>query len=178
MKEAIGGTWLYVVVLAFIALFTCFVSVSTNYSRCFKIKDEILTTIEIYHGLNEEAVTRINDYLQGVGYSSDGECPNDGSCWYGFSTSKDNGVSGYGGRNNYCIAKHVVVGTKTASNGDTIVNGPIGHPESAYYSVAVFFQMNWPIIRQIFNIPIYGETSIIYLPRAEFDSVEQGKCSG
>lgn len=95
MKEAIGGTWIYVIVLAFIALFTCFVSVSTNYSRCFKIKDEILTTIEIYHGLNQQSVTRINDYLTGIGYSSEGNCPNDGNCWYGFSTSNDNGPSGY-----------------------------------------------------------------------------------
>lgn len=177
MKEAIGGTWIYVIVLAFIALFTCFVSVSTNYSRCFKIKDEILTTIEIYHGLNQQSVTRINDYLTGIGYSSEGNCPNDGNCWYGFSTSNDNGPSGYGGRRNYCISKHQVVGKKVTSSWETITNGPIGHPESAYYSVAVFFQLNWPVLKQIFNVPIYGETSIIYLPRGEFTSVEQGKCS-
>lgn len=176
MKEAIGGTWLYVVVLAFIALFTCFVSVSTNYARCFKIKDEILTTIEIFHGINEDSIKRINTYLRGLGYSAEGDCPDDGTCWYGFSTSSDN-ITGYGGRRNYCIAKHVVVGTKKTDSGETIVNGPIGHPESAYYSVAVFFQMNWPIVRQIFVVPIYGETSIVYLPKGELTAVQQGKCS-
>ncbi len=176
MKEAIGGTWIFIIVMAFIAVFTCFVSVTTNYSRCYKLKDEILTTIEVYHGINEKSITRINDYLSGVGYSSSGECPDDGLCWYGFSTGTDTGISGYGVNINYCISKHTVVGTKVNSAGQTVTVGPIGHPESAYYSVAVFFQLNWPIFRQVFTVPIYGETSVIYLPKNEFSSIQDGKC--
>ncbi len=42
MKEAIGGTWLFTLVIAFLAVFTTFVSITTNYSRTYKIKDEII----------------------------------------------------------------------------------------------------------------------------------------
>ena len=42
------------------------------------------------------------------------------------------------------------------------ISGVIGHPESAYYSVAGFFRLDWPILNSFFNINITGETSIIY----------------
>ena len=62
MKEAIGGTWLFGIVLTFVVLFTTFISLSTNYSRCFRIKDEIITTIEHYNGVNEKSLKYINEF--------------------------------------------------------------------------------------------------------------------
>jgi len=166
MKEAIGGTWIYGIVLLFITVFTCFVSVSTNYSRCFKIKDEIILTLEHYHGINEKSIKTINEYLTGIGYSSTGKCPDDGNKWYKFSAADANRTTGYGGNTNYCITKHNVV----SRNANTqVINGPIGHPDSAYYGVVVFFRLDWPIFRQFFNITISGETGMVYLPK---DSVK------
>lgn len=172
MKEAIGGTWIYLIVLIFITVFTCFVSVTTNYSRCYRIKDEIITTIEQYHGVNENTIKKINSYLKGIGYSATGNCPDDGTCWFKFSTSSDSGPGGYGSNTNYCISKTDVVST----NSSGIANGPIGHPESAYYRVTVFFRLDWPIFRQVFNIKITGETAIIFMPRNEFDAVANNEC--
>ena len=132
MKEAIGGTWIYLIVLLFIGVFTCFVSVTTNYSRCYRIKDEVITSIEHYHGVNENSIGKINEYLKGIGYSATGQCPQeDGSCWFRFSKNKD---------------------------------------------VVVFFRIDWPVFRQIFNIKISGETAIIYMPRNEFTEVSENKC--
>lgn len=161
MKEAVGGTWLFGIVIVFIALFTCFVSVTTNYSRCYKLKDEVLMTIEHYHGINENSVKTINEYLKGIGYSSTGECPNDGECWIGFNLSNSNINNSYAANNNYCISKHPII----SKNDDEITSGPVGHPESAYYGVTIFFRLNWPIFQSFFNIGITGETSIIYLPK-------------
>ncbi len=162
MKESIGGTWLFGIVLTFVVLFTTFISLSTNYSRCFKIKDEIVTTIEHYNGVNKNTINRINEYLSGIGYSSTSNCPTDDSnCWYGF---KIGNVSSMGKKNvNYCISKHTI-NKGFDKDGDTVtnINGPIGHPRSAYYQVAVFFKLNWPIISSVFSIEISGETSIIY----------------
>lgn len=171
MKEAIGGSWIYLIVLLFIGVFTCFVSVSTNYSRCYRIKDEIITTIEHYHGINENTTNRINEYLRGIGYSSTGDCPSDGTCWFRFDTSSSAPI-GYGANANYCISK---TSLKT-KNDEGIVNGPIGHPESAYYKVTVFFRLDWPIFRQFFNIKITGETAIIFMPKNEFDVVTNNEC--
>lgn len=160
MKEAIGGTWLFGLVITFVALFTTFVSVSTNYSRCYKIKDEILLAIERNHGVNKDTLSTISSYLSGIGYSSKGDCPDDGDCWNGFTIGWDNPTSTSSA--NYCISKHSV--TRKYKDGDAIqTNGPIGHPESAYYEVIVFFRIDWPILNRFFNIKISGETSIIYL---------------
>lgn len=156
MKEAIGGTWLFGLVVAFVVLFTTFISVSTNYSRCFRIKDDILSIIEHFHGVNRESLEAINQNLTSIGYSSSGTCPDDGTCWVGYDTSGD--ISGFGSNRNYCISRHLITKESTKEG----ISGPIGHPESAYYSVAVFFRLNWPILNSFFDINITGETSIIY----------------
>ena len=52
MKEAVGGTWLFGIVITFIVFFTTYISMSTNYAKSFKVKDEILLTIEHFKGVN------------------------------------------------------------------------------------------------------------------------------
>lgn len=175
MKEAIGGTWIFGIVIVFIALFTAFVSLSTNYSRCYRIKDELINTIERYHGINEDSISRINEYLSGIGYASTGECPQDGTCWYQFSAdiNSTKPVNGYGGssKTNYCISKYDVVSKDAKGN----LLGPIGHIENSYYQVVVFFKLDIPIFRQLFNIKIAGETATIYMPN-DMIEVVNGNC--
>ena len=163
MKEAIGGTWLFGIVITFIVFFTTFISVSTNYSRTFKVKDEILSIVEFYKGVNTKSIAKINDRLDTLGYYTRGACvDNSGeqkssskkySNWLGFSTRSVS--STMNSRNsNYCIRRYTV----SAKN-----DGPIGHPTSAYYQVVVFFKLDWPIIGSIFNVRVDGETSIIHM---------------
>lgn len=178
MKEAMGGTWLFGIVLTFVVLFTTFISLSTNYSRCFKIKDEIITTIEHYNGVNEKSISRINEYLSGIGYSSTGNCPeDDSSCWYGFKVGNNTRTMGRKDVN-YCISKYTITRPYKAENGKvTEINGPIGHPRSAYYKVTVFFKLNWPIISSIFNLNISGETSVIY-NWIDIEPIKSDMCTG
>ena len=181
MKEAIGGTWIFGMVITFLALFTTFVSVSTNYSRCYKIKDEVLLAIERAHGINEDSVNSINKFLKGTGYSSVGKCPDDGNCWFSFNINESYSSGSYrpaGDRNtNYCLAKYMITrNTSDADNRVIYTNGPVGHPESAYYGAVIFFRLEWPILRSMFSIDISGETSIIYLVN-DFDEVNE-KCYG
>ena len=42
MKEAIGGSWLFTLIITLLAFFTCFISISTNYTRTYNIKDNRL----------------------------------------------------------------------------------------------------------------------------------------
>lgn len=164
MKEAIGGTWLFGIVLAFIVLFTTFISLSTNYSRCFRIKDEIINTIEHYNGVNPDSLTKISEFLNGIGYSSTSNCPTDDPTaqWHGFTAGVNDKSTGTNNAN-YCIAKFTITDSyKVSAGGNIKINGPIGHPRSAYYQVAVFFKLNWPIIEKMFTIQISGETKIIY----------------
>jgi hypothetical protein len=50
MREAIGGTWLFGIVITFIALFASFLAYSISYTRAFNMKSEILNIIERSEG--------------------------------------------------------------------------------------------------------------------------------
>lgn len=173
MKESIGGTWLFTIVIVFIALFTTFVSVTTNYARCFKIKDAVIDKIEFHKGVNSDSLAAIREMLVNLGYSSTGRCP-DAADWFGFSASDNNNApTGYGGNVNFCIQKKQIVCPAKEVGGR--VEGSFDRFPSAYYTVVIFFKLDWPILRQIFNIKITGETTIIPYPR---DIVQLKDASG
>ena len=50
MREAIGGTWLFGIVILFIALFASFLAYSISYTRAFNTKNEIINLIERSEG--------------------------------------------------------------------------------------------------------------------------------
>lgn len=162
MKEAIGGSWLFGIVVTFIVFFSTYISMSTNYAKSFKVKDEILLTVEHFKGVNDSSIERINNYLNRVGYFSKGNC--DGydesianttkakySKWLGFTTGSKNASSVKNA--NYCIRR------ASFSSGA----GDAGHPRSAHYQVVVFFSLDWPVIGSLINVRIEGETSIIHM---------------
>lgn len=167
MKEAIGGTWVFGIFIAFIALFTSFMSISANYSKCYKVKDEILSAIQINHGVNEDSLKEINTYISNIGYNSLGSCPDEGGCWAGFLKTSNN-IAHFGREVNYCIKKNLVTGTV---DGNRV--GPIGHVDSAYYSVIVFFGLEMPVLHQLFRFEVEGETSVVFNNR---DLSKIGNC--
>ena len=50
MREAIGGTWLFGIVILFIALFSAFLAYSVSYTKAFNTKNEIINIIERNEG--------------------------------------------------------------------------------------------------------------------------------
>ena len=146
MKEAIGGSWLLLIVILFVILFAGFMSLSINWSKCYKVKDNIIFLIEKHHGMNTGTLSEINEYLSDVGYRSVGECPKDGNCWYPFNYANTNRSSTPA---NFCVRKHMVSATA------------LGHPVKAYYTVRVFFRLDLPVISQLVRLNIDGETGVI-----------------
>lgn len=163
MKEAIGGTWLFGIVITFIVFFTTFISFSTNYSRTFKVKDEILTIIERYKGVNSKTINKINSELKDMGYFTTGNCvDNSGeksspsknySNWFGFKTSSTTATKN-SSKSNYCIRRYLI----SAANA-----GPVGHPSASYYQVVVFFELDWPVVGPMLSTRVEGETSVIHV---------------
>lgn len=166
MKEAVGGTWLFGIVITFIVFFTTYISMSTNYAKSFKVKDEILLTIEHFKGVNANSINRINNYLDDVGYFSSGDCEGyesdaaaarkNFSKWLGFKYSSNN--VGSTSNANYCIRR------SKFKSGDS----DAGHPRSAHYQVVVFFSLDWPVVGAFVNVRIEGETSIIHMNSDEY----------
>ena len=52
MREAIGGTWLFGLVITFIVFFASFLAISINYSKAFNVKNNIVDLISKYEGNN------------------------------------------------------------------------------------------------------------------------------
>ena len=185
MKEAIGGTWLFGIVIFFIVLFATIVSVSLNWSRAYKLKDEMINEIEKHHGLTQEAKDAIDSYIGDIGYKSTGSCNKvnernaGGVQVVSFSTGSDLNNMYRGARgDNYCVGRSDVVTREekqfdgnsrlsycatveqSSDSGSTVRS--IGHPSSSYYYVLVFFKIDMPIIGSIFGFDITGETSTIF----------------
>ena len=165
MKEAIGGTWIFTIVIVLLTFFTCFVSISTNYARTYKIKDEIITILTTKKGINQYSIKAINDSLSEVGYGSEGPCPS--TEWYGFSKNRNNRTASYYEDVNYCIKITELVCT----NAHGVSSGSIGKPKTSYYSVMVFFQLDIPLAGDIFKLSVEGETPAITLPQDKFTGV-------
>lgn len=171
MKEAIGGTWLFGIVITFIVFFTTFISFSTNYSRAFNVKDEVLTIIERYKGVNKTSVSKINKRLSKLGYTGDGKCADSGesnyesdnySYWLGFKHSSLSGIEN-SKNSNYCVRRYLI----SSAN-----NGPVGHPTAAYYQVVVFFKLDWPVVGDVFEVRVEGETAVIHSFKDEYWPVD------
>ncbi len=146
MREAIGGTWLFGLVITFIVFFASFLAISVNFSKAFNVKNNVVDLISKYEGNNCNARKNIGKYLNDVGYLVTGECKNvDGVTYtaYDLNGNKVSGTKGY-----YCVAIE-----DTGSSTDI---------NKTYYRVMVFFRVDLPVIGNLTTFKIKGETESIY----------------
>lgn len=159
MREAIGGTWITQLVIVFIFLFVAFLSLSINYSKAFKVKNEVLSFIEKNEGVSFEktdtlgSIGYINNYLANNNYNTKGYCEiND----YGQNNLSNNKILTKITTNNrknkyfYCIKE-------ISSSGDNF-------KDRKYYEVKLFFKFNLPIIGDITTFTVEGQTKDILNP--------------
>lgn len=149
MKEAIGGGWLFGFVAVFIVLFSAYLAISINYTKAFKVKNRIINLIEENEGftssryISESSVdmdqvkngTSTEDKVY-VYLDEIGYKYTDIKCPEPFE-STDHKVGGY------CVRKY---------------NTNAG----AYYKVATFVSLELPLVWIKINVPITGETKVIY----------------
>lgn len=152
MREAIGGTWLFGLVITFIVFFASFLAISVNYSKAFNVKNNVVDLISKYEGNNCNARKNIGKYLNDVGYLVTGECKNvDGVDYIPYDLN-GNEVTG-STRGYYCVAKD-----NTGSSTDI---------DKSYYRVMVFFRVDLPVIGNLTTFRIKGETESIYYAKDE-----------
>ena len=150
MREAIGGTWLTQLVIVIMFIFVAFLALSINYSKAFRVKNEVLSIIEKKEGITQ--INNANKFLANNGYNTVGKCEV-GS--YGFlinnvtATLIDN--SNKNNKYNYCISK-----TKSITT---------NFPNRSYYKVKLFFKFNLPIVGDVYTFKVDGETKDITFPK-------------
>ena len=69
MKESVGATFLLKIVMTFIIIYACFLSIAINYATAFKTKNELISIIEKYEGI-VKSLDEIKEYIQTVKYNN------------------------------------------------------------------------------------------------------------
>lgn len=137
MREAIGSSLLFNIVLTIVIIMIAFLIGSLAYSKAFKVKNRIIDIIVKNEDYNDAAKKEINDMLSEVGYrkqklNSQTKCSSD--------SLVDRG--GY----DYCVYR------KTSSNNDG----------NYYYKVVTYMYFDIPVIGRLLTFPVSGETKVIY----------------
>ena len=147
MKEAIGGTWLFQIVIVFILLFAGFLTFAINYTKAFKVKNEMVNIIERNQGFTSSTTNdfttenEITNYLNTVGYRTTGKCDAD-EIGYPLNVIGD--------KHYYCVK---TINTRSSEIED-----------QSYYRVKVFFNIDIPVVGEWFNFSVSGTTKIINSP--------------
>lgn len=163
MKESMSVTYIFQIVILFILLFTAIMALTINNSNAFGIKDQIVNILEANGGnylengnLSEEIV----DLIDSTSYRTTGKCDKDyqGFDRTGAAVSSNQDAS-------ICIRE-----INATSGLDDYLEGIIGKGNIAtgdfmpgkYYQIVVFFQLDLPVVKQVYNFPSKAETKVIY----------------
>ena len=136
MSESISTSYLVMIVAIVISVISTLLITFFAYSRAFKTKNKLVDIIEKYEGYNINSNAEIEQYLKDVGYNVRREsktCPS------------FNGVSAIGTNSSYayCIYEF-----------DT--------NRGKYYTIHVFVNLNIPIINDVLELKVKGQSRTIY----------------
>ena len=164
MKEAVSATTIFQIVILFILLFTAIMCLTINNSNAFAVKDEIVNIIESNNGKyldddNRNLSEEIVELLANTSYRTTGVCDDE------YTGYQRNGQPvGDNERAAVCIKKVSVTDYLDNYLNDEL-DGMVATEDfksGSYYQVAVFYQLDLPIIEQFYNFQTVGETKIIY----------------
>lgn len=143
MREAIGGTWVYQLVIIFMLIFVAFLALTMNYTRAFKIKNDMLSIVEKYEGVSSKSITILNNYLLSSGYTMTSSCR---AGEYGSQDLNSNVLkpAADGQKYYYCVAK--------------ISSSTEAKERRARYIVRIFFQFDLPVIGHLYTFEVEGNT--------------------
>lgn len=142
MRQTSGGVWLVQLMILFILLFAGYIILTIEYSKNVRVKNEMISIIERYDGLNKQSVTLLNNYLLSTGYNVRGKCES-GDGIYGALELQDTELEETTSDNDYyyCVKKYKGANT------------------SYYYQVTVFYRFNLPVLGDVSRFTIKGTTS-------------------
>lgn len=186
MKASISSVWLVGLVITFLMVFSAYIIITVDYSKSFKLKNEVLTIIEknkgmtLYSGAQTKtvpstitsgsvlthvgAIKTINAFLAASHYTAKGPCniPRGSLYVYGVKELK------YGQNDNWTQIGELA--KKNTGYYYCFAKYPTGRSDkeaydSVYYRVELFYKFEIPILREFLPIRVDGVTDEIYLPQ-------------
>lgn len=187
MRESIGGTWLFGIVITFIALFSAFLSYAISYTKAFNLKSEILNMIERSEGwtkskiddlynVNQEELDkdesvegRAFNLVKSMGYNYTAVDDLNCSTVKGHESYADLGSSKNHEIGGYCVTKYcpAVTGYYDPATEEFIHQD--GTNTKTYYKVTTFIAIKIPVIDLLLTIPISGETRTLFYDQSNLD---------
>lgn len=151
MRDAIGGAMSLQIIIIFLIIINCYLAFSVNYTKAFRVKNEIRSIIEKNEGLTCSAMNQINDLMIKNKYNMNPQFEN----WCrnnGYSVARAEAGS-------FCYKYNKIDVTGTSST-NSLYKG-------AYYTVATFVNIDIPLVNNILPFAgnlflIKGETAQIY----------------
>lgn len=165
MKESVSVTVIFQIFILFVLLFTAIMCLTINNSNAFAVKDEIVNIIESNNGKyldddNRNLSEEIVELLANTSYRTTGVCDDE------YTGYQRNGQPvGENERAAVCIKKISVTDYMDDYLVGELGDGMVATEDfksGSYYQVAVFYQLDLPIIEQFYNFQTVGETKIIY----------------
>lgn len=143
MKEAIANAGVFNLIIVFVTILMLFFVGSLGYSKAYKVKDRVIREIEKNKDYNEDVKAELEEWLSQIGYRYKGGSAAWSSCPVsdGADGTFVDVVSVY----DFCVYKHEV------RNSDYF--------DGYYYSVISYMYFELPIFKDMFRIPVRGETS-------------------
>ena len=141
MRGVSGSTWVFQIMILFILIFACFLTLVLNYNKAYRVKNNMVSIIEVHEGISEESLALINNVLRGEGYSNTGQCPRGEDNWYGvINYEGDYEEAVEGTRYNFCFKRFRT------------------NEDDEYYEIRVFYEFSLPFLGAITVFPITGRT--------------------
>lgn len=141
MRDAIGHTFLYNIVILFVFIIAFVLVGSLSYSKAFKAKNEIISIIEKHREYDAETIEEIDTALRDSGYRKrvifrHNTCPQ-----FGEEASKvllEESVN-----YPYCVYENIT-------------------ERGIYYSVIIYMRFEVPLLSGLLEFPVKGDTRTIY----------------
>ncbi len=157
MRQTIGGTWVFQLVLIFTLIFAAYIALTINYSKSFRIKNEVLGIIEKSQGMTENGIALINNYLNQSGYKTTGKCA---------LVTSTNAIHTYGVKSLDVDHPQIEVIDGNNNNEYYYCFTKFGNYHSyfksrAYYKINLFFRFDLPVLGRIGVFNVEGQTSEI-----------------
>lgn len=170
MKEAIGGVFSLEFIIIFLLVLNGYLAFNVNYTKAFRVKNEIRSIIQKNEGLTDDALKDIEEYMNKVNYVQSDQYNN----W-----CLDRGLYVcQTGKGSFCVSESTSPKYGVNDKGENI---------GAYYTVYTFVEINIPILDKFLSqlggiFSVTGETSLIYTgdtPGLSFkDLIDNSQCIG